>query len=147
MLNIDILMREAMRAQQTTILSVLRGIKTATATLLSSKGRNGAPLTDDEQISIIRKQVAQRVDSIKCFTEAGRIELAQAEEREKAILEAFLPQPLSDAEVNVIVDQALADTGATTKKEMGKAIARAKELAAGRVSPAVLSQLIAAKLS
>jgi uncharacterized protein YqeY len=147
MLDIDILMREAMRAQQTTILSVLRGIKTATATLLSAKGRGDKPLTEDEQITILRKQLAQREDSIKCFHEAGRLELAQAEEREKAILEAFLPAELDAYAVDALVEQALADTGAVTKKDMGKTIARAKELAAGRVDPRVLSQLISAKLA
>jgi uncharacterized protein YqeY len=147
MIDIDLMIREAMRAKQVTILSVLRGIKTATATILSAKGRNGKPLTEDEQISILRKQVAQRDEAIGMYAAAGRGDAADAEEREKAILEALLPQPLSDAEVAVIVDQALQDTGATTKKEMGKAIARAKELASGRVSPAVLSQLISIKLS
>ena len=135
-----------MRSRQSTVLSVLRGIKTATVTILSAKGRDNKPLTDDEQISIIRKQVAQRADSIKCFHEAGRLELALAEEREKAILESFLPVELDAFEVEKLVEQALSDTASVTKKDMGRAITRAKELAAGRVDPRVLSHLISIKL-
>lgn len=145
-MNIDVLIREAMRSQQTTILGVLRSLKTEFANVLSSKGRAGKPLTQDEEYAIIRKQIAQRAESMKMFADGGRQEKADAEEREKAILEAFLPASLSVEEVDAIVTQAVSETGAVTKRDTGKAIARAKELADGRVDLKVLSAQIASRL-
>ena len=146
MLDIDSEIREAMLQKMTTRLSVLRALKTAVATVLSAKGRGDKPLAEDEMISLIRKQIAQRVDSITIYRDANRVEAFEKEEREKKILESFLPEELDAFAVDALVEQALADTAAVTKKDMGKAIARAKELAAGRVDPRTLSQLISAKL-
>lgn len=147
-MNIDILMREAMRAQQTTVLGVLRTLKSEFTKVLTSKGRNqfSPALTEDEEFAIIRKQIAQREESMKMFHQAGRTELANKEEQEKAILEAFLPPSLSDYDIGTMVERAITNSGAVTKRDTGKAIALAKEYAAGRVDLKVLSSLIASKL-
>lgn len=146
-MNIDILIKEAMRANQVTILGVLRTLKTEFSKVLTAKGRDGKPLTQDEEYTIIRKQVAQREESIKMFRDGGRPEKADAEEREKSILQAFLPAPLSDEEITKIAVQAIEETGAVTKRDIGKAIARAKELAEGRVDLKLLSSVIAGTLN
>ena len=146
MIDINTEIAAAIRDKQPTRLAVLRQLKTAIETLLSSKGRNGKALTADEEISLIRKQVAQRDESIALYKQANRTEQADIEGREKKILESFLPEGMSPEAIAVMVDLVLIETGATARKDMGRAITRAKELAAGRVDPKVLSQLIAAKL-
>jgi uncharacterized protein YqeY len=145
-MNIDNLIRVAMLQKQPTILSVLRSLKTEFSKVLTAKGRGGKALTQDEEYAIIRKQIAQRAESFEMFMSGGHQERAQAEEREKVVLEAFLPAALSEAEVDAIITQAVSETGAVTKRDTGKAIARAKELADGRIDLKVLSAQIASRL-
>lgn len=147
MINIDTQIKEAMRSQQVTILAVLRSLKAEFTKVTSAKGRNGKPLTQDEEYAIIRKQIAQREESMRMFIDGGRPERAFVEESEKAILEAYLPAALSDAEIETIVDVAIANSGAVAKRDSGKAIALAKDIANGRVDLKVLSQRIASKLA
>lgn len=147
MIDIDQEIKEAILQQTPTRLNVLRSLKTAVSTVLSSKGRNGKPLTDDEMLALVRKQIAQREDSIEQFIKGGREDAAAVEKREKKILEQFLPEQMGNEQVAQLIARTLAETGATSKKDAGKAIARAKELAAGRVEPRKLSQLIMAKLA
>ena len=146
MIDIDTEIKEAMLRKGSIRLSVLRALKTAIGTTLSTKGRNGKPLTPDEEISIIRKQIAQRAESIVQWEKAGRTEQASTESAEKAILESFLPAEMSDKEISELVKQAIIESNASTKKDMGKAIAYAKELGEGRVDPKELSKLIGARL-
>ena len=147
MIDIDTEIKNATLNKIPLTLNVLRALKTAISTVLSAKGRNGKPLTQEEELSIIRKQIAQRVESIALWEKAGRAEQAAKETIEKQILETYLPATLEQYEIENLVQRALSETEATVKKDMGKAITRAKELAEGRVDPKVLSQLIAARLS
>jgi hypothetical protein len=145
-MNIDIMIREAMRSRQPTILSVLRSLKTEFSKVLSAKGRGDTPLSKDEVYAIIRKQIAQRTESFTMYMDGGRQEMAWAEEREKAVLETFLPVQLSSEEIDVIVEQAIAAVGAVSKRDTGKAIACASVLADGHVDLKVLSTKIASLL-
>jgi uncharacterized protein YqeY len=146
MIDIDTQIKTAMLSKSAVRLQVLRQLKTTIAGVVTAKGRNGKPLSDDEFLSLVRKQIAQRDDSISAYSKAGVREKADAEQAEKDILNTFLPASLSDAEIDAIVTQAISNVGAVSRKDMGKAILRAKELSGGAADPRVISQLVAAKL-
>ena len=94
----------------------------------------------------IRKQVKQRQDSITQYVEAGREELADVERSEISILEKYLPQALSEAEINQIVTDAVASTGAAGMKDMGKVMKVCQEKCEGRADGKVLSQAVKSAL-
>lgn len=97
-------------------------------------------------MAAVRKQIKQREDSIAQFQQAGRTELAEKEKAEIAVLERFLPKPLSDSEIENLVAAALAETGATTKAQMGAVMKLVTERAAGRADGKVLSQAVMKRL-
>lgn len=146
MIDIDAQIKTAMLSKDAVRLQVLRQLKTAVAGVVTAKGRNGKPLSDDEFISLVRKQISQRDDSIAAYRQAGADVKADAELAEKSILETFLPASLSAEELDAIVAQAVSDVGAVWRKDTGKAILRAKELSGGAADPRVLAQLVSAKL-
>lgn len=145
-MDIDAEIRDAILSKQPTRLAVLRQLKAAVGIVLNTKGRNGKELSNDELFTIIRKLVGQRTESIAIYEKAGRDELAQTERNERDVLLSYLPDQLTDEEIEAIVDQAISETGAVSKKDMGRAISAAKELAKGKADPRILSQLIAKKL-
>lgn len=140
MLNIDNEIKKARLARKPLEVAVLGSLKNALSNKSLSKGSLAAPLSELEVLEVVRKQVKQRQDSIEAFS--SRPELAANEQAEKEILERFLPQPLTETELNGIILLAVAETGAVSKKDMGKAIKRAVELANGRVEGKVISTLV-----
>ena len=103
---------------------------------------------DDTAVSgIIEKLIKQRRDSISQFQTAGRQDLVDAEQAELAILQAYLPEPLSAAEVDAAVTTAVAESGATSVKDMGKVMGLLKSRLAGRADMGQVSALIKAKLA
>ena len=138
--------REAMRNKATLELNVLRSLKNAMSNLSLQKGNINQPITANECITLIRKQISQRQDSIEQFQKANRQDLIETEQKELNYLQSLLPEELSEEEIENIIDQAISETEATTKKDMGKAIKRAQELANGRVDNKVISQKIGARL-
>jgi uncharacterized protein YqeY len=111
------------------------------------KGGASAELTDPEVVVVIRREVKKRQDSIEQYMAAGRTELAAQEEAEIALLNGYLPEPLSESELLAIVDAAVAEVGATSRKEMGAVMKLVQERTAGRADGKTLSQAVAAKLS
>lgn len=140
-------LKAAMKAKDTVALAVIRALKTAMTNASIEKAGLGTPLDDAEVTALIRKQIKQRQDSITQFTAAGRMELAAVEEAEVAILEKYLPANLSVEEIAAIVDAAIAETGASSKADMGKVMKLAQERAAGRADGKTLSQEVAKRLS
>jgi uncharacterized protein YqeY len=140
-------LKAAMKAKDTVALAVIRALKTAMTNASIEKGGLGTPLDDSEVTALIRKQIKQRQDSITQFTAAGRMELAATEEAEVAILEKYLPANLTAEEIAAIVDAAVAETGASSKADMGKVMKVAQERAAGRADGKTLSQEVAKRLS
>jgi uncharacterized protein len=138
--------KEAMKGQLPVLLGTLRTLKNAFTNASLQKGNANLPLSDEEVMVIIRKQIKQREDSVEQFKKGNRSDLVAREEAEISILSKYLPTQLSDAEVDAIVAQAIADTGAVSKKDMGKAIKRAVELASGGVDNKTLSTKIGSKL-
>jgi uncharacterized protein YqeY len=140
-------LKAAMKAKDTVALAVIRALKTAMTNASIEKAGLGTPLDDSEVTVLIRKQIKQRQDSIAQFSAAGRTELAATEAAEIGILEKYLPANLSAEEIAAIVDAAVAETGATSKADMGKVMKLAQERTAGRADGKTLSQEVAKRLS
>lgn len=147
MIDIDNEIKTAMLEDKRFRLSVLRSLKAAMANVMFAKGRNGKPLTKDEEYGVVRKQIAQRKESIEMWTKANRSQQADAEKYEIEVLESFLPTPLSDEMLVIAVDNAIRAVGATTKKDMGKVMAKVKEITEGAADPKKVSQLVSAALN
>lgn len=110
-------LKEAMKAKDEVRLRTLRSIRAEI--LKKEKEGKGAP-TDDEVVGLINRLLKQRQDSIEQFEKAGREDLASAERSEAAILEEFLPESLTEEEIQAVIDEALAASGAASAKEIGK---------------------------
>ena len=139
--------KSAMREKNAVALNTLRMLKSAIKNAAIEKGGADAELNDAEVVAVIRKQVKSRQDSITQYEEAGREELAAKEREEIVILEAYLPQPLGESEIAGLVEAAIAEVGATSRKEMGQVMKLVQERAAGRADGKVLSQAVMSQLS
>jgi hypothetical protein len=144
-LNEDL--KDAMRAKDTLALGTLRAVKSALKNAAIELGGADTVLDETQTVSIIRKQIKQRQDSVEQFSKAGRSELADKESAEIAILERYLPAALSAEEVNAMVQAAIAETGASSRAEMGKVMKILQEKSAGRVDGKTLSQAVMQALS
>lgn len=139
--------KTAMKAKDTTALNSLRALKSALTNAAIEKGGLGTELDEAESMAVVRKQIKQRQDSIDQFLQANRPELAASEQAEIEILSKYLPAALSDEQLVEIVDQAIAETEASSKADMGKAMKRAQELAQGRADGKALSAQVMSRLS
>jgi uncharacterized protein YqeY len=101
-------------------------------------------LDDSRVLVVLDKMVKQRRESIRQYTDGNRVDLADIEAAEILIIQDFLPQPLTEAEIDAMVAQAVADSGATSIKEMGKVMALLKEPMQGRADMSVVSVKIKA---
>ena len=106
----------AMKSGDAARLSALRMLKAA---LMKRKVDSPKPIDEAAEIQVLKILINQRVDAANMYRQAGRVEQAEKEEAEKALLEAYLPAGASEAEVDAAVDAALAETGATSIKQMG----------------------------
>jgi uncharacterized protein YqeY len=131
--------KTAMRAKDSLALNALRALKSALMNAAIEKGNLSIVLDESEVMAVVRKQIKQRLDSCEQFEKAGRPELAVTEKAEIEILSRYLPAALSEESLEAIIEQAVADTGATGKADMGKVMKRAQELAEGRADGRVLS--------
>jgi uncharacterized protein YqeY len=137
--KIDNDIKDAMRAKEAAKLGVLRMLKSALMNAAIEKGGAGTQLEDAEAMAVIRKEVKKRQDSVESFEKAGRAELADKEKAEVEVLSAYLPKALSADEIAALVREAIAEAGATSRKEMGAVMKVANEKAAGRVDGKTLS--------
>lgn len=104
-------------------------------------------LDDMQVIEVIEKMLKQRRDSIAQYRAANRQDLVEVEEYEASVLQGYLPQPLSETEVNALLDKVIADTGASGMKDMGKVMSEVKPLVVGRADMGKISGLIKARLN
>lgn len=139
--------KTAMRAKDTTALNSLRALKSALTNAAIEKGGLGTELDEPEILAVIRKQIKQRQDSIAQFEKAGRPELAENEKAEIEILSKYLPAALTEEQMLAIIEQAVSETGATSKADMGKVMKRSQELAEGRADGKLLSGAVMKRLS
>lgn len=121
-------------------------LRMLTAAITNQEKELRHELDDDEVRDVAGREVKKRNESIEAFEGAGRQELADKERAEREILSAYAPEQLSDAEVEVLVDDAIAATGAASPKEMGKVMAAVMGRAKGRVDGSAVQKLVIAKL-
>ena len=137
--RIDQDIKAAMMARETAKLGVLRMLKTSLMNAAIEKGGAGSTLDDTEALAIVRKEVKKRQDSVEAFEKGGRPEMAASEKAEIEILNAYLPQQLSAAELEALVKAAIAEAGATSKKDMGVVMKLVNAKSAGRADGRTLS--------
>ena len=117
------------------------------SSLRSAEKELQRPLHDDEELQVLQRERKRRVEAAEAFRNGGREEQAEAEERELAILEEFMPAPLSEDELERIVDDAIAETGATSIRDLGRVMADVMPQVSGRADGSVVSQLVREKLA
>ena len=105
------------------------------------------PLHDEEELQVLQRERKRRQEAIEAFTAGGREEQAEAEEAELAVLEEFMPEPLSEDELERIVDDAIAEVGATSLRDLGRVMADVMPQVSGRADGAAVSQLVREKLA
>lgn len=145
--QIDQDIKEAMKAKQADRLIVIRMLKSALKNLAIEKGGADFVLDDAAALTVIRKEMKKRQDSIESFEKGNRPDLAAKEKAEAEILAAYLPQPLTTDEVTAMVKEIIAEVGATSKAQMGAVMKVANERAAGRVDGKTLSGTVNSLLS
>lgn len=133
---------QAYKAKDSVRVSVLRLVKTAVKNRLVEEKRPGGVLSDAEMLEVLVKESKQRQDSWEQFTAAGRQDLADKERVELEILKEYLPSPLTPEELAAVIATAIADTGATSAKDMGKVMQAIMAQYKGRVDGKVLSAAV-----
>ncbi len=136
-------MKTAMKARETDKLGAIRLLQAA---LKQKEVDERIEITDDIVLNTIEKMLKQRKDSITQYTAGNRLDLVAKEEFEVGILQAYMPAQLSEAELAAILDAVIAETGATSGKDMGKVIAALRPRVAGRADMGKLSGVVKARL-
>jgi uncharacterized protein len=117
------------------------------SSLRSAEKELQRPLTDDEELQVLQRERKRRLESAEAFRAGGREEQAQAEEGELAVLEEFMPEPLSEDDLERIVDDAIAEVGATSMRDLGRVMADVMPQIAGRADGSAVSQIVREKLA
>ena len=137
-------MKSAMRSGEKEKLATIRLILSA---VKQREVDERITLDDAQVLSVLEKMVKQRKESIVQFEAGGRADLVAKESAELTVLQAYLPEPLSEAELDALIAEAVAATGAASIKDMGKVMAQVKTAAAGRADMGMVSARIKARLS
>lgn len=137
-------MKAAMRSKDAARLSAVRLLLAA---IKQREVDERVTLGDSDVVSVIEKMLKQRRDSIAQYEQAGRQDLADAEKFEVGVLQAYMPQQMSDAEIDAAVAEAVAASGAAGPQDMGKVMARLKPALAGRADMGAVSARVKARLS
>ncbi|PPD10308.1 MAG: glutamyl-tRNA amidotransferase [Methylotenera sp.] len=137
-------MKTAMRAKDSARLGTIRLLQSA---IKQREVDERIELQDADVIAVIEKMLKQRRDSIAAFESANRSDLADIEKYEVTVLQTYMPKQLSDDELNQIITQVIADSGATGAKDMGKVVGLVKPLVAGVADMGKVSGLIKSRLA
>ena len=105
------------------------------------------PLSEDEELQVLQRERKKRVEAAEAFRNAGRDEQADKEEDELDVLEEFMPEPLSEDELEEIVDDVIAEVGATSMRDIGRVMADVMPQVAGRADGSAVSQIVREKLA
>jgi uncharacterized protein YqeY len=139
-------MKVAMKAKDTVALESLRAIKSAILLAKTETGA-GAELSEEEEVKLIQKLVKQRKDSAAIFQQQGREDLAGPELAQVAVIEKFLPEQLSEEEVEKVVLKTIESVGASGMQDMGKVMGIVSKELAGQADGKTISSIVKAKLS
>jgi hypothetical protein len=142
--TIDQEVKEAMKARDAERRDALRLILNA---LKNSAKELQRPLSEEEELQVLQRERKRRQEAAEAFRAGGREEQAEAEERELAVLEEFMPEPLAEDELEEIVDDAIAEVGATSMRDIGRVMADVMPQVAGRADGSAVSQLVREKLA
>lgn len=143
--DITAAIKAAMKAKDSLKLEALRAVKSAI--LLEQTSRAVAEeLTEDQEIKLLQKLVKQRKDSATIFREQNRTDLAEPEEAQAEVIQAFLPAQLSEAEIEATVEGIIAQMGASGMQDMGKVMGKASQELAGKADGKTISTIVKAKL-
>ncbi len=145
--DINNALKEAMKAKNERAVSTLRMVNAALKNADIEARTTGKPLGDAEVLSLLQKMIKQRQESVELYKKGGRDDLMKQEEEEIAVISAYLPKQMSDAEVAAAIDAAIAETGAAGMKDMGKVIAVLRGKYAGQMDFGKASGAVKAKLS
>ena len=150
------MIRDDIKAAQVTAMKAGDKQRTATIRLIQSALKNrdielrtgAAPADDDATVvEVLQKMIKQRRESIALYEQGGRAELAEVEKAEVAVIEQFLPRQMSEEETNAAIDAIVAETGASSVKDMGRVMAALKERHARQLDMSKASALVKARLS
>jgi uncharacterized protein YqeY len=136
-------MNAALKGGEKTRLGALRMLMSA---VRYKEDELGHEASDDEVREVATKEVKKRTEAAEAFREAGRTELADKEEAERSVIAAFAPDQLSADEVDALIDRAIASTGATSMKEMGRVMGEVMGEAKGRVDGSIVQEKVKARL-
>lgn len=137
-------LKDAMRARDALRVATLR---LTLSSLRSAEKELQRPLKEDEELQVLQRERKRRAEAAEAFRAAGRDEQAEREEAELRILQGLLPPPLDDEELERIVDDAIAETGATSLRDLGRVMADVMPQVAGRADGSAVSQLVREKLA
>ena len=136
-------LKTAMRAKDMATVTVIRGLQAAIKQIEVDKR---IELDEDQVLAVVEKQVKQRKESIKAFEGAGRKDLASKEQAELEVLSQFLPEAMTEEELDSLIAQTIEAQGATSMKDMGKVMNSLRPIIAGRADPSQVSAKLKAKL-
>ena len=117
------------------------------ASLRSAEKELQRPLSDDEELQVLQRERKKRVEAFEAYEKAGREEQADKEDYELEVLEEFMPEPLSEDELEEIVDDVIAEVGATSIRDLGRVMADVMPQVSGRADGSTVSQLVREKLA
>jgi uncharacterized protein YqeY len=137
-------LKDAMRDRDTERRDALRLIL---ASLRQAEKDLMRPLSDDEELQVLQRERKKRIEAAEAFRSAGREEQAEKEEGELDVLEEYLPEPLSEEELEEIVDDVIAEVGATNVRHLGRVMADVMPQVAGRADGSAVTQLVREKLA
>lgn len=138
-------MKVAMKAKDAAALEALRAVKSAI--LIAKTESNAGELSEDQEMKLVQKLVKQRKDSASIYREQNRPDLAEPEEKQAEVIAAFLPEQLSEAEIEAKVEEIISKTGAESMKDMGKVMGMASEELAGKADGKTISAIVRKKLA
>ena len=133
--------KDAMKARDKVRLETLRNIKKVFLEAKTAPGANDE-LSDDAAMKILQKLAKQGKEAAATFTQKSRPDLAEGELAQVAVIETYLPKPLSEAEIEAVVKEIIAETGATSMKEMGKVMGMASKKMAGKAEGGTISAIV-----
>ena len=142
--RIEVELKQAMRAREQERTDTLR---MTLASLRSAEKELQRPLKDDEELQVLQRERKRRTEAAEAFRAGDRPEQAEKEERELAVIEEFMPEPMSEEDIEQIIDDAIAETGATSLRDLGRVMADVMPQVAGRADGSTVSQLVREKLA
>lgn len=139
-------LKDAMKAKDSLRLEALRAVKSALL-LEQTSGNSQGELNEAQEIKLLQKLVKQRKDSAAIFREQNRVDLAEPEEAQAAVIQSFLPEQLSESEIATVITEIITTLGASGMQDMGKVMGQASKQLAGKADGKTISTIVKQQLS